>query len=117
MPKQKTIEINIPYDVPDDLWFFEGHFPGVPVFPGIMLLSLGIDNLRHKYPAYAGFKLHSISYCRFKSIVKPKDNLLLKYFLMIMPDNKIEINFSIERSFKICLKAKLFLIKGAVDDS
>jgi len=112
----KTVEFD--YYVPDDLWFFDGHFPNNPVFPGIMLISLGIDKFRGKYPYFGHYRLHRISYCRFKDIVRPYEYIKLKFIISGQDDKEkgLEMNYIIEKSGKTCLKASLSFIKGALHD-
>ncbi len=112
----KNIELQ--YIIPDDLWFFSGHFPGNPVFPGIMLISLGIAKLKEKYPRVSEYRLSSIKYCRFKDIIKPNETIKLKYNVNFQQDNPdhLEINYMIEKFYNISLKASLFMSKGAGHD-
>lgn len=110
-------EFQIQYIIPEDLWFFKGHFPGQSVFPGIMLISLGIEEFKKNQREYSKYMLKGISHCRFKKIIKPNDTLQLKFRFAEIEDNTIEINYIIEANSKLSLKARLILIKGAIDDS
>lgn len=65
------------YFVRGDEWFLQGHFPGAPVVPGVILCEilaqsaciLLADNMREgKLPMYTG-----LDKVRFKSPVKPGD--------------------------------------------
>lgn len=69
--------------------FFEGHFPGNPVMPGVLqveamaqtggILALSsVDDPEGKYDTY----FLKINNCRFKHMVKPGDTLVLKLELM-----------------------------------
>jgi 3-hydroxyacyl-[acyl-carrier-protein] dehydratase len=68
--------------VPEDGWWFPGHFPGRPVMPGVLTIEaiaqcgavavLADEANRGKVPFFAG-----IDDCRFKRIVEPGDELTL----------------------------------------
>src|SRR6266487_4475538 len=55
--------------VPEDGWWFQGHFPDRPVMPGV----LTVEANRGKIPFFAG-----IDDCRFKRVVEPGDVLELE---------------------------------------
>lgn len=64
-------------------WFFQGHFPGNPVMPGVLQIEalaqcggiLCINAMpKGKYDTY----FLKIDNCKFKSMVKPGDTMILK---------------------------------------
>src|SRR5213076_2243945 len=65
-----------------DEWYLQGHFPGRPVMPGVLIVEalaqtgavavLSEDDNRGKLALFAG-----IDDCRFKRIVEPGDELEL----------------------------------------
>jgi 3-hydroxyacyl-[acyl-carrier-protein] dehydratase len=69
--------------VPEDGWWFQGHFPGRPVMPGVLTIEaiaqcgavavLADEANRGKIPFFAG-----IDGCRFKRVVEPGDVLELE---------------------------------------
>ena len=71
------------YLVPEDGWWFAGHFPGRPVMPGVLTVEaiaqcgavavLADESKRGKIPFFAG-----IDDCRFKRVVEPGDVLELE---------------------------------------
>jgi 3-hydroxyacyl-[acyl-carrier-protein] dehydratase len=71
------------YRVPEDGWWFAGHFPARPVMPGVLIVEamaqtgavavlVQAEN-RGKIAFFAG-----IDDCRFKRIVSPGDTLTLE---------------------------------------
>jgi len=68
------------YAVRGDEWFLDGHFPGNPVVPGVILceilaqsacLLLPVETVRGTTPYFTG-----ISSAKFKSPVKPGDLII-----------------------------------------
>ena len=71
------------YRVPEDGWWFRGHFPDRPVMPGVLTIEaiaqcgavavLAAEANSGKIPFFAG-----IDDCRFKRVVAPGDELELE---------------------------------------
>lgn len=68
-------------------WFFEGHFPGHPVMPGVLiieamaqvggiLLMNGLDNLQGKLAVFT-----SINSAKFRKQVGPGDQLMIEVYV------------------------------------
>lgn len=69
--------------VRDDEYYFQGHFPGNPIMPGVLIVEslaqvgavviLGLDEYKGKLALFAG-----VDNVKFKSIVRPGDDIVLK---------------------------------------
>jgi 3-hydroxyacyl-[acyl-carrier-protein] dehydratase len=64
-----TAEVHIP---PGSRWF-DGHFPGAPVLPGIAQLGMVFDLIRYAFNQ--PIRVSEVSRVRFKQIVGPDDRL------------------------------------------
>ncbi len=60
-------EIHVVWKVSPDLPYFEGHFPGNPVLPGVALLDLVQELLKIRY-AY-------IKSAKYTELIRPDDEL------------------------------------------
>ena len=62
--------------------FFEGHFPEMPVMPGVLILealaqTCGVLSYLSKESAGGYFLLTGVDGCRFRRVVRPGDSLSL----------------------------------------
>jgi UDP-3-O-[3-hydroxymyristoyl] N-acetylglucosamine deacetylase/3-hydroxyacyl-[acyl-carrier-protein] dehydratase len=92
-------------------WFFQGHFPGNPVMPGVLqvealaqtggILAINLS-VADQYDTY----FLKIDNCKFKNMVKPGDTLLLKMEL-ISPIRRglVEMKGTVYCGGKICTEA------------
>ena len=62
-------------DVPADGAYFEGHFPGRPILPGVAELALAVDALARE--AGRPLALRGIAFARLRQLVFPGDRLEL----------------------------------------
>lgn len=94
-------------------WFFQGHFPGNPVMPGVLqiealaqcggILAINLSG-EGEYDTY----FLKIDNCKFKQMVKPGDTLLLKMELVAPIRRGIcEMKGTIYVSGKVCAEADL----------
>jgi len=64
-------------------WFFQGHFPGLPVMPGVMQVEALAQTMAVYVARQAGFGdrlglFAGIEECRFRRVVQPGDRLSLE---------------------------------------
>ena len=64
-------------------WFFAGHFPGLPVMPGVLQIEALAQTMAVYVARQEGFGdriglFAAIEECRFKRIVQPGDTLVLE---------------------------------------
>ena len=72
------------------LWF-DGHFPGKPILPGIAMISMAFDAAREKEVAIGNhIRLKSVSRVRFKKPVQPDETLKI---LLTREQHADEIHF------------------------
>lgn len=62
---------------PESLWF-DGHFPGAPILPGIAQLAMVRDMLRRHVAGTGGqIAIVAIKRVRFRQMIKPSDTIML----------------------------------------
>lgn len=94
-------------------WFFQGHFPGNPVMPGVLqiealaqcggILAINLSG-EGNYDTY----FLKIDNCKFKQMVRPGDTLLLKMELMAPIRRGIcEMKGTIYAGGKVCTEAEM----------
>ena len=94
-------------------WFFQGHFPGNPVMPGVLqiealaqcggILAINLST-EGEYDTY----FLKIDNCKFKQMVRPGDTLLLKMELMAPIRRGIcEMKGTIYAGGKVCTEAEM----------
>jgi 3-hydroxyacyl-[acyl-carrier-protein] dehydratase len=64
-------------------WFFQGHFPGIPVMPGVMQVEALAQTMAVYVAKQPGFGdriglFAGVDDCRFKRVVSPGDTLRLE---------------------------------------
>lgn len=94
-------------------WFFQGHFPGNPVMPGVLqiealaqtggILAMNLSG-EDKYDTY----FLKIDNCKFKQMVKPGDTMLLRMELL-SPIRRgiVEMKGTVYCAGKVCTEADM----------
>ena len=66
-------EIEADIQVPSDSPWFDGHFPGEPILPGVAQIGMVFDAI--KKARNQDLKISSVRRVRFKRIIRPDDRL------------------------------------------
>ena len=66
-------EIRADIQVPAESSWFDGHFPGEPVLPGLAQISMVFDVIQKASESELG--VFSVNRVRFKRIIRPADHL------------------------------------------
>jgi 3-hydroxymyristoyl/3-hydroxydecanoyl-(acyl carrier protein) dehydratase len=66
-------EIVADVHVPSDSPWFDGHFPGEPILPGVAQIGMVIDAIRQAQNQ--DLKVSGVRRVRFKQIIRPDDQL------------------------------------------
>ena len=66
-------EISADIHVPSDSPWFDGHFPGEPILPGVAQIGMVFEAIRKAQKQE--LKVSSVRRVRFKSIIRPDDRL------------------------------------------
>jgi len=68
-------EISAGIQVPPDSHWFDGHFPGEPILPGVAQIGMVLDAIRNA--RNQDLKISSVRRVRFKRIIRPDDRLTI----------------------------------------
>ena len=73
MNRSAENEISADIRVPSDSPWFDGHFPGEPILPGVAQIGIVFDAIRKAHNQE--LKVSSVRRVRFKRIIRPDDQL------------------------------------------
>jgi UDP-3-O-[3-hydroxymyristoyl] N-acetylglucosamine deacetylase/3-hydroxyacyl-[acyl-carrier-protein] dehydratase len=94
-------------------WFFQGHFPGNPIMPGVLQVEAlaqtgGILAIKFAGEGQYDTYFLKIDNCKFKNMVRPGDTLLLKMELLSpIRRGLVEMKGTVYSGGKICTEATM----------
>jgi 3-hydroxymyristoyl/3-hydroxydecanoyl-(acyl carrier protein) dehydratase len=94
--------VNLRFVVPVTLAYFEGHFPGCPVLPGVVQVGWAIEFARLHIPFSGAFS--SLAAVKFMRVVQPNDAVALR----LVPDaERRELIFEYRRAGEACSSGRI----------
>jgi 3-hydroxymyristoyl/3-hydroxydecanoyl-(acyl carrier protein) dehydratase len=89
--------------VPDDLCFFEGHFPDFEILPGVAQLCVGVlPRCRQIRPGWTGPR--RLTRVKFNRPIRPGDELEL---VLVFDDARCAARYHIDRGEERCASGRL----------
>lgn len=67
-------EMRVAWTVPQDLPYFEGHFPGNPTLPAVAMVDLTLELVR-RWPGFERAELSLLKTAKFASVIGPGDSV------------------------------------------
>jgi len=99
----KTTVYSVALVVPPDLFYFEGHFPEMPILPGITLVHCAVlREIARVCPDLSG--LRRMTRLKFRRPIRPADQLELE---LTRAHQSSDIDFQIRRGTTICASGRL----------
>jgi 3-hydroxymyristoyl/3-hydroxydecanoyl-(acyl carrier protein) dehydratase len=89
--------VRLTLGIPADLSYFEGHFPGCPLLPGVVQVTWAIELARKHVPFDARFR--SLSAVKFTRVILPGMTVVLQ---LEYASDKCELEFAYELEGRTC---------------
>jgi len=89
--------VRLTLKIPEDLSYFEGHFPGCPLLPGVVQISWATELGRKHVPFDARFR--ALSAVKFTRVILPGATVALR---LEYDGNKRVLDFAYELDNRVC---------------
>jgi 3-hydroxymyristoyl/3-hydroxydecanoyl-(acyl carrier protein) dehydratase len=89
--------VRLELTIPVDLTYFEGHFPDVPLLPGVVQISWAIELGRQQLNFSGAFR--ALSAVKFTRVIQPGATVVL---VLEYSDEKRQLDFVYELDGKTC---------------
>lgn len=101
------------YTIPENAFFIQGHFPGNPIVPGVILCEIMAqgsallvqEDLRTQFALFAG-----MDHVRFKHQVRPGDTVVTRSRIVNRHGSLVAVEATATVNNQICCKGELSLM-------
>ena len=76
LPTSTGTQLNVQVEIVENHAVFDGHFPGLPILPGVYLIQMIKDSLNSFLPG--NYRVHSADTVKFLLPVEPGKNNMLR---------------------------------------
>jgi len=103
------------YTIRGDEPFLRGHFPGDPIFPGVLLIEAAaqlagcVAQCDPQMPPLPGLKLAAIKSAKFLGAARPGETLILRASIVGRMENLIQAAASVSVGSKLVAQCELTL--------
>ena len=94
--------LNLRLLIPESICYFEGHFPGCPVLPGIVQVGWAIEFARRHIPFSGRFR--SLAAVKFMRVIQPNTDVALR---LAADANLLELSFEYRLSGEPCSSGRV----------
>jgi 3-hydroxymyristoyl/3-hydroxydecanoyl-(acyl carrier protein) dehydratase len=89
--------VRLTLEIPADLDYFTGHFPGCPLLPGVVQISWAIELARKHIPFTAPFR--ALRAVKFTRVIQPGATVVLQ---LDYASDQRQLDFTYELDGRLC---------------